>query len=180
MPEPPKSATVLRLEGKSHRTKAELEKKELAEKQAITGVPMQVNKKLCKEAQAEFKRLKSLFKKIDKDDALYENAINRYCEVKAEIETFKKLMDKRNADVEELQRAYADGEIEFITMLSGKEKAYGQIAGIDRQIQAKRNMMSKTENDNSMTILSSMRVAPNMADIKEDDSPMAKFLAKEN
>ena len=40
MPTAPKSADIIRMEGKSHRTKKELRQREQAEKALLTGIPL--------------------------------------------------------------------------------------------------------------------------------------------
>ena len=72
MPTPNKPAVVIRAEGRSHRTKAELELREKGEAALATGEPMKARKevKANKKANSEFKRVSKLLEGIGKNDAL--------------------------------------------------------------------------------------------------------------
>jgi len=76
-----KSTQLIRLEGKSHRTKAELEHREKAEKALYTGISFKESAAVKADpiAHREFLRLKKLYKNINYVDGLDEQLINRYC-----------------------------------------------------------------------------------------------------
>ena len=86
MPTPPKPFEVLKSEKKSHRTKAELKKRQEGEKSLSTDIKLKERKEVNqnKIAHKEFKRIEKLLKNIDKNDAIYEAVINRYCLLQAE------------------------------------------------------------------------------------------------
>ena len=81
MPTPPKPHIVLLNEGKSHRTKAELEQRKKEEEALVTGEKLKERKETRQSpvAHKEFRRIIKLLEKIQKNDALYEPIINRYC-----------------------------------------------------------------------------------------------------
>ena len=91
MPTPSKPFKVLESEGKSHRTKAELKLREEGEKALTSDEKMKVKKEVKnnKIAKKEFKRIYDLLANIEKNDALYENVINRYAMLYAECSEFE-------------------------------------------------------------------------------------------
>ena len=74
---PSKPVAVIRAEGKSHRTKAELNAREKGEAAFATGIPIKEKEETKKNvvAHKEFLRVTKLLNKIEKCDALYENII---------------------------------------------------------------------------------------------------------
>ena len=96
MPTPPKPFSVLKSEGKSHRTKKELKLREQGEKALSTGTALKVRNEVKKNkiANKEFKRINELLKKIEKNDAIYEAVINRYCLIYAETMEFEEKKNK--------------------------------------------------------------------------------------
>ena len=91
MPTPAKPVSVLEAEGKSHRTKAELEKRREGENALATGTSLKERPEVKKNeiAHKEFLRLNKLLKSIEKNDAIYEAVINRYCILHAECQDFQ-------------------------------------------------------------------------------------------
>ena len=73
---PSKPVAVIRAEGKSHRTKAELNAREKGEAAFATGIPIKEKEETKKNvvAHKEFLRVTKLLNKIEKCDALYETA----------------------------------------------------------------------------------------------------------
>jgi len=78
---PSKPVQLIKLEGKSHRTKAELEHREKMEKALYTGTTFRESPAVKADpvAHKEFLRLKKLYKNIQFVDGLDEQMINRYC-----------------------------------------------------------------------------------------------------
>ena len=77
MPTASKSADIIRMEGKSHRTKKE--RQEVKDNEI---------------AHKEFLRLKKLLEKINKFDDMYGAVINRYCILYAETKEFEEKRDQ--------------------------------------------------------------------------------------
>jgi hypothetical protein len=176
---PPKSHLQLITEGKSHRTKAELATREKAEKSLLTGTSMREwpDVKASPVAHKEFMRLRKLFKVIDKDDALHEGIINRYCLLLAESKEFDGLKERLVHDIEALTDHYAQGEMDFIDYIGAKGKLQDRLLAMDRKIMDKRAMMLQIEKENLLTIASALRAIPKKpADNKA--SPMADFLKR--
>ena len=91
MPTPTKPFAVLKNEGKSHRTKKELKLREQGEKALSTGTKLKERQEVRKNkiAHKEFKRINELLSYIEKNDAIYEAVINRYCLIYAECVEFE-------------------------------------------------------------------------------------------
>ena len=93
---PSKPVDMLLLEGKSHRTKAELELRKEAEKALYTGECFLETQQVKENqiAHKEFLRLKRLYGKITYIDALDQQIINRYCLEIANQVRLSVLLDK--------------------------------------------------------------------------------------
>lgn len=180
MPTPSKPFEVLKGENKSHKTKAELQQRKEAEESMLTGEPMKAWASLSREAKKEFKRLKGLFSKISKDDAVYENVINRYCELKAECIEFKKEQGEFLRAGDDLEKEYREKETDLkaSTYYKLRAKIQDNVLSMDRQIQAKRKMMLDIEKENIMTIAAALRTVPKKVEKKEGQSGIAAFMAK--
>lgn len=185
MPTPPKPVALLRIEGKSHRTKAELEQREASEQALTTGEHMakwpEVRRNIC--ASREFDRVSALLRKISKDDALHESVVNRYCLLRAECAQFEDKRETFYRGIKQMERAYSkpeDGKVplepsEYFRLLQSMQ---ANIINLDKQIMAKRKMMLDIEKENIMTIASVLRSIPKIPDKVAAPVGMAGFLAK--
>ncbi len=101
---PSKPVGVLVSEGRSHRTKAELEQRAAAENSMLSGKKIAERKRVRADetAHGEFKRVVGLMRAIGKDDALYSEQINRYAELFAEGEFYKDLAATLREELSEL------------------------------------------------------------------------------
>lgn len=181
MPTPSKPVSLLKNEKKSHRTKAELEQREKAEKSFLTGQPLQMNEDVSKNkiAKDEFMRIKTLLSNIEKDDDLYGNAINRYCLIIsecAEFEKKKKSIEKELKNLEKNKQEIIEdsGISEFYRTW---ENLYKMIISFDRQIQTKRKMLFDIEKENIMTVASVLRSVPKK--VEEEKNPLLEALLDE-
>lgn len=192
MPTPTKPFKVLETEKKSHRTKAELKLREQGEKSLSTDTKIKERKEVRenKVAHKEFKRIEKLLENIEKNDAIYEAVINRYCLLQAECydleerreecynlifelkEEQKELMEelKEREDIEELK----DYKLEYAKSIA---KMIASMLSIDSHIQSKRKMLLDIEKENVMTIASALRSIPKKAE--EKDNPLLKVLRGE-
>ena len=160
MPTPPKPFTVLSSEKKSHRTKAELSQRKQAEKALATGVPLKERPEVKNNptAHKEFRRLNTLLKNIEKNDAIYEVIINRYCLMVAECDGFEKKRESFSKNIEDLRDSRSGMEDEdYFRLQANMQKT---IINIDKQLQSKRKMLLDMEKENIMTIASAMRSIP--------------------
>ena len=180
MARPSKPVLVLENERKSHRTKAEIQKRKEEEAKLLSGMEMKERREVRenKEAHKEFARLKKLMKNIEKNDALYETVINRYAMILAECMDFEEKRESFYKDLQELtenkEEMLDNEEISLSGYYKMKNTMQKNILDIDRQVQAKRKMLLEIEKENVMTIAASLRSIPKKDD-KADD-PLLKVL----
>ena len=191
MPTPSKPHDLIVFEGKSHRTKAELEQRKHTEAELVSGKHMQCWPEVKENpaAEKEFKRVRNLLKKINKDDALYEGAINRYALLRAECVEFEEKREEFYCSKRELQEEYRQGgrasdekagglsPSQYYRLLANMQQS---IINVDRQIQAKRKMLLDIEKEMALTLASALRSIPKKAQKKEHPAGMASFMAKRN
>lgn len=183
MPTPPKPAKVIAMEGKSHRTKAELKLREQGEQSLLTSEKLKERKEIKenKAAHEEFLRVKKLLEKIEKNDALYEPIINRYCMIQAECkelenrrETFNTIIFELKEEISELPEAE---KADFLDQLSKNiVKIAEQMNACDKLLAQKRKMLFDIEKENIMTIASALRAIPKKVENKQ--SALMKVLEK--
>lgn len=190
MPTPPKPFKVLTTEKKSHRTKAELKMREEGEKSLSTEMELKERKevKQNKIAHKEFKRIQKLLKKIEKNDAIYEAVINRYCLLQAECtdleerrEEFYNLVFELKEEMKNVTDDLEDDTEKATTILEYSKtiaKIMNSMNAIDKQIQSKRKMLLDIEKENIMTIASALRCIPKKEE-NEADNPLLKVLRGE-
>ncbi|RGG63431.1 hypothetical protein DWW96_10845 [Eubacterium sp. AF17-7] len=173
MPTPPKPHIVLINEGKSHRTKAELKQREEAEKALVTGEKLKERKEVKENpaAHKEFRRISKLLKNIEKNDALYEPIINRYCQLQAECKDFEEKREQVFKSMLDLESSKEDFEKNddiksYYKMILDMQK---NMVNIDKQVQSKRIMLLNIEKENIMTIASALRSIPKKVDEESTD-----------
>ncbi|WP_202931068.1 hypothetical protein [Aminipila terrae] len=174
MPTPAKSYEVLVTEGKSHRTKAELNARKNAEESLATGVEIKERPEVANNpiAHKEFLRVNKLLKKIKKNDAIYEPVINRYCMLQAECKDFEEKRESFYNDLQELTEDKDDliskDEMSLSTYYKHKNAIQSSIINLDRQVQAKRKMILDIEKENLMTIAAALKSIPKKEENKEN------------
>ena len=185
MARPPKPFTVLKSEGKSHRTKSEMKMREEGEKKLLTGQKLREHQDVKENevAHKEFLRIKKLLEKIDKNDALYETVINRYCMMLAECSYFEQKREelyKLTFDLKEEYKIATENMnederagllIEFTRQIA---KLQTTMINIDKQIQSKRKMLLDIEKENIMTIAASLRSVPRQE--TKEENPLIELL----
>lgn len=175
---PSKPVSVLKAEGRSHRTKAELDAREKGEAAFVTGEPLKEKPETRKNvvAHAEFLRIKKLLIKIEKCDALYENIINRYCLIYAECREFEEKRERFYKDLWEMEDSKEEGKFddEITTYYRIKCDTQKNIINLDKQVQAKRKMMIDIEKENIMTLAAALRNVPKTPE--SDANPLLAIL----
>lgn len=168
MPTPPKPYLVLANEKKSHRTKSELKQREIGEKSLATGTALKERSEVKSNpiAHKEFVRLNKLLKGIEKNDAIYEAIINRYCLLQAECVDLEEKRERCYQAIVRLDDAFEE-EIENTPLeergkiIRSYSKSYNEslkyLLGCDSQIQSKRKMLLDIEKENIMTIAAALR-----------------------
>lgn len=180
MSRPAKPFKVIVDEKKSHRTKAELKAREIGEKSLSTDIKIKEREEVKnnKIAHKEFKRIEKILENINKNDAIYEPVINRYCLLQAECYEFEEKIEKIYKDIEKLENKYKEDDnftlIECLTLSDNLQK---NIINLDKQIQAKRKMLLDIEKENVMTIASALRSIPKK--VEKEDNPLLKVLRGE-
>ncbi|MBD5395012.1 MAG: hypothetical protein HDR71_12285 [Lachnospiraceae bacterium] len=170
MPTPPKPYKVIQGEKRSHRTKAELNMRKQAEEALSTKAEIKKRKEVRENpvANKEFNRVSKLLDKIDKNDALYEPVINRYCMIQAECkeledrrDTFNELIQIIKEKISELSKEERQDYIDdLVTISNSLVKLAGQMNACDKLLQQKRKMLFDIEKENIMTIASALRSIP--------------------
>lgn len=184
MPTPPKPFALLSSERKSHRTKEELEQRKkqedaLATKTAMTEWASVKNNPV---AHSAFLRIRTLLRKIDKNDALFEYPINRYVQLFAECIDFEEKREVFYKRSKALDESFMSEENEMkptdYYKLSAQLQA--QVVSLDKQVQAKRKMMLDIEKENLMTIASALRAIPKKPVEDEQYDSMGQFIGRRN
>lgn len=156
MARPPKSVLTI----KGHRTKKEIAYRSAGEAGTLTGEVMRErgDVKDNPDAHKEFMRLRKLFRKIEKDDAIYSQVINDYCLLHAEslqIAAHRKMVEN---DIEYLEEKKADMEpMEYIQVKLG---LYDKLLKLDADLDRKRDKKRAIEDKNLMNIQSALRSIP--------------------
>lgn len=174
MPTPSKPITLL----EGHRTQAELQQREAAEKSLLTGERLteQPEVKADPVAHQWFINLRRLFGKIEKDDALSSPIINRYCLLQSECSKFQEDDIRLRERLEELEDKRCDIEDNFyFKMMIDIEK---QINANDSKLMAKRKMLFDIERESLMTLAAQLRSIPKKVEPKENEGGIKTFLKK--
>jgi hypothetical protein len=185
MSRPPKPYKLLKMEGKSNKTKAELKQRKQAEEAVLTGVALKERPEVRENpiAHKEFLRVRNLLGKIEKNDDIYGPVINRYCLLLAECVDFEEkkekyynLIDKITNDHEKAMDDMAPGDkaAHLIEYTKSIDRLSRNIISIDKQIQTKRRMLFDIEKENIMTIASALRSIPK--EVKKEENPLLKAL----
>lgn len=156
---------------KGHRVKAEKEARAEAEEDLLTGCQWEEYTETRDNAIAHkfFKRLSFLFGKIEKNDAMSEQIINRYCMIQAECYDFE---HKREVFSDNLDALIANDEMEDKTKFSLEAKMQQSILNVDKQLMAKRNMLLNIEKETLMTLKAQLSSIPKK---KEEKPAQNKF-----
>ena len=111
----------------------------------------------------------SSLREIEKNDAIYEAVINRYCLIYAETMEFEEKKNKLYELVEKLENQFEES-IEYLEKeeLAKETRKFtraisdlvASIVDLDKQLQPKRKMLLDIEKENIMTIASALRVIP--------------------
>lgn len=188
MGRPPKSVATLKSEGKSHRTKAEIEVREQGEKEVQSGRYLIERKEVRKDkiAHKEFQRLRLLLDDMDKADELYSSVINRYCQLYSESRALEIQKEGFYALIKETKDTFNEA-IEKLTPVEKAELIFDftaeinrlirSINAIDSNLMAKRKMMFDIEKENIMTVASGLRAIPKDPQGAEEDNPLIKALS---
>ena len=165
------SKPVVLLEG--HRTKAELETRKRAEAALVSGESWREypEVKTNKKAHKFFVRLSDLYGRIEKNDAIIEPIINRYCLLQAECSDFE---SKRDMFSDNLEALMDNDELEASEKYKIQAQMQKSIIDVDKQIQAKRKMLLDIERESLMTLKAQMASIPK-APAEPKENKFARF-----
>lgn len=168
MARPSKPVQLIKIEGKSHRTKAELAHREKAEKSLYTGarIKEQPAVKADPIAHKEFLRLKKLYQQIQYVDGLDEQIVNRYCLLIAQELALIKMQGRMQEDLEQLEEP------------EDRIAIYKSIASITGKLTSLRGMLLTLEDHLFLTPTSRIKAIPKKPPEEESDSPMASFIKR--
>lgn len=183
MPRASKPAAVIKSEKRGHRTKAELEMREKAENELLSGEPLFERAEVVKDkiAHKEFLRIRRLMTAIKKNDALYAPALNRYCELFSEERKLKNVYDRLDSLLKGLEERYEaikdDLDYEQIKDFTKQLAAFTrQISALDGLIMQKRTAQGKIESENCMNVAAALRTIPKDVG-KEEKDELLKVLS---
>lgn len=150
MARPAKTAEIIRLEGKAHRTKAELVVREKAEKATLFGYPVTETEEIRTDpvAHGEFQRVTTILSTIGKNDESFGASVRRYCMVYSKMcdneATIKSLKAKAR------KTADADAVVKLEDLIDRK----------DRKGAGLRKELLDLERETGLTMASSLRLIP--------------------
>ena len=176
MARPPKSAKIIKMEKRSHRTKKELATREKAEQNLITGAKLKESPRVKADpvAHKEYTRVRKILRAIEKDDDLYSGTINMYCELGSEIQRMTEESEEQRHDIEDLKGrkdTFEDPEA-YYELLSTMRK---RLDNLDRRIDQKRKIRMSIERENGMTISSALRAVPKKPDQNKSELKKALY-----
>lgn len=177
MSRPPKPFTVIQNEGKSHRTKSELKQRKQGEESLATGIAIKERPEVKSNpiAHKEFRRVNDLLQKIQKNDAIYEVIINRYCIMVAECtdmqvrrdDCYNIAMKMHERFEEDIEKAPPEEQAKLIRQYARiHSDLLDSLVRCDMQIQSKRKMLLDIEKENIMTIAAALRSIPKKEESK--------------
>ncbi len=165
---PAKSVEVLKLEGKSHRTKQELAIRKAAEEASMTGKKITETKDIKEDpvAHQEFVRVRKLLKLIGKDDEIYGAAVRRYCLNKSKLASVDAEVIHLKDELVELKDSrsgFKDNIAEYYRLTTKMEDT---ITKKEQLAKSYRLEMIDFEKENCMTIKSALRAIPKKPETK--------------
>lgn len=179
MPTPSKPISVIKQQGNRRRlSKKAIEHREKEEKNLTTGYSFKewASVKNNINSHNEFVRLKKIFKKIQKDDALHESIMNRFCLLHAECIEFENMAEKIMANINDLESTWKEKKIEYIDYINAKNSLLDNYMKCDKKIMEKRKAMLDIEKENIMTIAGALRSIPKKPIEENNVDPMAAYL----
>jgi phage terminase small subunit len=170
MARPPKAASVIKMEGKSHRTKKELAVRERAEKSLLTGKMMIETAEVRNDrvAHLEFLRLKPLLKALEKFDEIYGAGVRRYCLTKSKLDEAEKEVETLKEELDELRdsrKEFVDSDdiAEYYRLITKMQDTITKREQVAKSFRAE---MIDFEKEYCMTIKSALRAIPKKPEIK--------------
>ena len=165
MGRPSKPVAVIEAEGKSHRTKAELAARKVAEDAVLSHEALFERAEVRRNnlAHAEFERVAKLMDAIGKNDALYSSGLNTYCLLYKEINELEEEKERIRAMIDKLAEkaeSVCDAE-ELVQVVKVINQTYTKtLSVIGNTIDQKRRLMLAIDKENVMTVSAALRSIP--------------------
>jgi hypothetical protein len=155
MPTPRKPVQLM----KKHMDKETKEYRAEAEESLLSGECWREYPEVKNNATAHrfFKRLTDLYSRIDKNDAMTEPIINRYCIIQAECYDFEKKREMFQGNIESL---IDNNELEAQSKFKLEADMQKSIIGVDNALMAKRRMLLEIERETLMTLKAQLASIP--------------------
>ena len=155
MPTPRKPAKLMT----KHLDKETKQQREEAEESLLSGERWREYPEVKNNATAHrfFKRIADLYSRIEKDDALTEPIINRYCTIQAECYDFEK---KRETFQGNLESLIGNDELDAQSKFKLEADMQKSIIGVDNALMAKRRMLLEIERETLMTLKAQLASIP--------------------
>lgn len=155
MPTPPKPLSLMT----GHISNAKKEFIAENEEELLTGESWREYPEVEKNAVAHrfFNRLSDLYSRIEKNDAMTEPVINRYCLLQAECADFEKKREMFNDNLEKLMD---NDELEASEKFKLEVAMQKSIIAADQQVMAKRRMLLDIEKETLMTLKAQIASIP--------------------
>ena len=180
---PSKPVAVIEAEGKSHRTKAELECRKAAEDAVLSHEPLFERAEVRRNelAHAEFERVARLMDAIGKNDALYSSGLNTYCLLYKEINELEEEKERVRAMIDKLAEkaeSVCDAE-ELVQVVKAINQTYTKtLSVIGNTIDQKRRLMLAIDKENVMTVSAALRSIPKTPE--KEVNPILAALSEED
>ena len=155
MPTPRKPVQLM----KKHMDKETKEYRAEAEESLLSGECWREYPEVKNNATAHrfFKRVTELYSRIEKNDALTEPIINRYCMIQAECYDFEAKREQFSANLESL---IDNDDLEAREKYGLEAEMQHSILEIDKQLMTKRKMLLDIERETLMTLKAQLASIP--------------------
>ena len=155
MPTPRKPVQLM----KKHMDKETKEYRAEAEESLLSGECWREYPEVKNNATAHrfFKRITDLYSRIEKNDALTEPIINRYCSIQAECYDFEKKREMFQGNLESL---IDNDELDAQTKYKLEADMQRSIMDVDKQIMSKRKMLLDIEREMLLTLKAQLASIP--------------------
>ncbi|MDC3414280.1 P27 family phage terminase small subunit [Terrihalobacillus insolitus] len=166
---PSKPVQLVKMEGKSHRTKKELEHREKMEQSLYTGIKFKESPAVKSDpiAHKEFLRLKKLYKHIEYVDGLDQQIINRYCMTISQEESYAKQIEILYEKINEVEG------------FEEQMKVYDSINKATTKLNQIKDMLLKLEDRLFLNPTSRVKAIPKTPpEDNKNKSPMQEFLKR--
>ena len=156
-----KSLDVMLAEGKKpHRSNKELQERAKNEKAAYTGITIKEHPevKSSEVAHKEYLKIIKILNAVNKNDASFENIVNRYCEIVSEIDDLRNSKESIKKSLSVIESKINDGDENVSKLFSSQTNLTKTLMSIDGKIDNKRKILFDYEKQLGFTIDSASKI----------------------